>query len=318
MQRLLFRNANLFRLFLLMLCTTFIIFDFLFLRHPLWSKEGQFAVKFVYFLSGVMGYYSYVVASYTKSHVQINRYADSVFDTNHNIILGTCDKCEGVPWKPMRSHHCTVCDKCVLQMDHHCPWIVNCVGVRNKQAYFLFIFYGLTGFVSYQFETIVFFSGYYYHKEDLLKIDPHFFNGPKFYMAVVGYFLSLFFMFFLAQLLLPNIIFSMSNTTAIEKNPSVWCFPEFMRRQNPYDNGALKNLTFYFGNSLAFCWLTRPLNLKYDGYYFDFERNYDSILKVTLDMEAKSKEDYLGLKENPTENAAAKFVFYDQTYENAL
>jgi hypothetical protein len=31
-----------------------------------------------------------------------------------------CDKCQAV--KPDRSHHCSVCQDCVLKMDHHCPW----------------------------------------------------------------------------------------------------------------------------------------------------------------------------------------------------
>ena len=36
-----------------------------------------------------------------------------------------CQKCDR--HKPPRAHHCRVCKHCVLRMDHHCPWINNCV-----------------------------------------------------------------------------------------------------------------------------------------------------------------------------------------------
>lgn len=44
-------------------------------------------------------------------------------------------------FKPDRCHHCRVCRVCVLKMDHHCPWIYNCVGFGNHKYFFLLLFY---------------------------------------------------------------------------------------------------------------------------------------------------------------------------------
>ncbi|KAJ7630941.1 DHHC palmitoyltransferase-domain-containing protein [Roridomyces roridus] len=49
-----------------------------------------------------------------------------------------CRKCWGP--KPERTHHCSVCGKCVLKMDHHCPWMGNkCIGHRTYPAFLHFI-----------------------------------------------------------------------------------------------------------------------------------------------------------------------------------
>ncbi|KAL1409717.1 palmitoyltransferase for Vac8p [Vanrija albida] len=50
-----------------------------------------------------------------------------------------CRKCDG--WKPDRCHHCRACGQCVLKMDHHCPWLDNCVGYHNYKAFMLFVTY---------------------------------------------------------------------------------------------------------------------------------------------------------------------------------
>ncbi|XP_045118192.1 palmitoyltransferase ZDHHC20-B-like isoform X3 [Portunus trituberculatus] len=52
-----------------------------------------------------------------------------------------CERC--VQIKPDRCHHCSVCGVCVLKLDHHCPWVNNCVSFTNYKFFVLFLGYAL-------------------------------------------------------------------------------------------------------------------------------------------------------------------------------
>jgi len=66
-------------------------------------------------------------------------------NTTLSEVVSFCKRCIGP--KPSRTHHCSVCNKCVLKMDHHCPWLNNCIGHFNHRYFFMFCLYTWIGTV---------------------------------------------------------------------------------------------------------------------------------------------------------------------------
>ncbi|KAI4327807.1 hypothetical protein L6164_020225 [Bauhinia variegata] len=53
------------------------------------------------------------------------------------IRTWTCSHCNVE--QPPRAKHCHDCDKCVLQFDHHCVWLGNCIGLGNHCRFWWYL-----------------------------------------------------------------------------------------------------------------------------------------------------------------------------------
>ncbi|KAE9589892.1 putative protein S-acyltransferase [Lupinus albus] len=108
---------------------------------------------------------------YTTIFIFIHYWVDTSHESSKdNAERKKCDKC--FAYKPPRTHHCRVCRRCVLKMDHHCLWINNCVGYWNYKAFFVFALYATIASIH----SAVLFICCVYHKNwdsvkgSLLKI----------------------------------------------------------------------------------------------------------------------------------------------------
>mmetsp|Transcript_47947 Transcript_47947/g.113984 ORF Transcript_47947/g.113984 Transcript_47947/m.113984 type:complete len:585 (+) Transcript_47947:86-1840(+) len=57
-------------------------------------------------------------------------------------------------YKPDRAHYCSALQRCVLRMDHYCPWIGNAVGFANHKYFLLLLLYSVSSCVMLSSSSI--------------------------------------------------------------------------------------------------------------------------------------------------------------------
>ncbi|KAJ1607438.1 palmitoyltransferase-like protein [Cryptosporidium canis] len=73
----------------------------------------------------------------THSTEQNDNNKNNLFIESREDYVRSCTKCGAIKYP--RTHHCSICNRCILNMDHHCPWIGQCVGLYNRKYFILFL-----------------------------------------------------------------------------------------------------------------------------------------------------------------------------------
>jgi len=141
----------------------------------------------------------------TKDRKSIFPIFKETFEKKNGSEVRVCLKC--LKSKPDRWHHCSICNSCILLMDHHCPWLNNWVGINNYKYFFNTIFYNMIS-------SIVFCATYWEVWGKLID-DPDT-NIFILYMWSVAYFLGFIFMIVLVSFTGLHIRFLITNYTTLE------------------------------------------------------------------------------------------------------
>ncbi|KAL5549876.1 hypothetical protein UlMin_000052 [Ulmus minor] len=205
----------------------------------------------------VMCVFNYSVSLFTDPGRVPSTYMPDIEDSGNPIHeikrkggdLRYCQKCS--LYKPPRAHHCRVCQRCVLRMDHHCIWINNCVGHANYKVFFVFVVYAVIACIY----SLVLLLG-------SLTIDPQ--KGEEESESslrtvyVISGLLLVPLCIALSVLLGWHIYLVLQNKTTIEYHEGVRAMWLAEKGGNvyshPYDLGAYENLTMVLGPNI-FSWI---------------------------------------------------------------
>eukprot|EP01016_Furgasonia_blochmanni_P050482 TRINITY_DN7809_c0_g1_i4.p1 TRINITY_DN7809_c0_g1~~TRINITY_DN7809_c0_g1_i4.p1 ORF type:complete len:301 (-),score=19.94 TRINITY_DN7809_c0_g1_i4:1048-1950(-) len=191
-------------------------------------------------------YYIFMLAL-TEPGVSPPAFGDhrGITDTHTDLYKGRlyplkyCPAC--MIYRPLRTHHCRECDLCIMELDHHCPWISNCIGKRNRRMFLQLL---LTLFVY--FSSICAITIYYLQKKHAFELLKYIGLTWGIGWNIVLATLSFGFGIYVLLLMLYQLFLIGKGLTTYEFAKKV-----YKNQPNPFDEGVLRNFGYFLRRDVS-------------------------------------------------------------------